>query len=143
MHTIKKAERSDLAWINTMYKNIDFKASHFKNEHIVIAQVDNQNAGLGRLVFIDDQNIELGGIYVFEGYRGLKIADLIVSTLLKENPFLNSTIWCLPFQNLKSFYSKFDFKENLDLIPPEKVTQKLNWCNSNYITKTLLLSKRK
>jgi hypothetical protein len=95
------------------------------------------------LVFIDDQNIELGGIYVFEGYRGLKIADLIVSTLLKENPFLNSTIWCLPFQNLKSFYSKFDFKENLDLIPPEKVTQKLNWCNSNYITKTLLLSKRK
>ena len=142
MIAIKKAQKSDLYWINSMYKEVDFVASNFDNEYIVIALVNNQNAGLGRLVYIDNQNIELGGIYVFENFRGLKIADLIVSTLLKENPFQNTTIWCLPFENLLAFYQKFDFKENSENNPPEKVLHKLNWCTHTYNKKTLLLSKK-
>ncbi|WP_378187552.1 GNAT family N-acetyltransferase [Aquimarina sp. W85] len=63
------------------YAEIDFIKSNFDNEYIVIAKVKNKNAGLGRLVKIDNKNIELGGIYTFPDFRGLGVAENIVKNL--------------------------------------------------------------
>jgi N-acetylglutamate synthase-like GNAT family acetyltransferase len=140
---VKQAERSQMEWINSKYDEVMFVKSNFENEYIVIAKVENENAGLGRLVKIDNENLELGGIYVFPDFRGLGIAEKIVRNLCDKNPFEKLTIWCLPFENLLSFYSKFGFKNYKEKNTPEKVAIKLNWCNSNnkYTKKVILLTK--
>lgn len=142
--TVKKAEINEMNWINTKYSEIDFVKSNYENEYIVIAKIEGENAGLGRLVRIDKNNIELGGIYSFPNFRGLGVAESIVRNLCEENPFGESTIWCLPFENLYNFYSKFGFKKCENINAPEKVARKLEWCNSEstYEKKVLLLCKR-
>ena len=141
--TIRQAEKNDINWINSKYREVDFVKSNYENEYIVIAKVENENAGLGRLVKIDENNIELGGIYVFPNFRGLGIAENIVRNLCEKNPFGESTIWCLPFENLLKFYSKFGFEKCENITAPGKVASKLNWCNSEskYGKKVLLLCK--
>lgn len=142
--TVIQADRNEIDWINSKYTEIGFVKSNYDNEFIVIAKVENKNAGLGRLVKIDDKNIELGGIYTFPDFRGLRVAENIVSNLCNKNPYKESTIWCLPFENLLSFYSKFGFKNHYKGAVPEEVGKKLEWCNSNnrYEKKVVLLYKR-
>lgn len=143
--TVKQAEINEINWINTKYNEVDFVKSNYENEYIVIAKVENENAGLGRLVKIDEDNIELGGIYAFPNFRGLGVAENIVRNLCEKNPFSASTIWCLPFENLLNFYSKFGFENCENIKAPEEVTKKLEWCNSEnkYGKKVLLLCKKK
>ena len=141
--TVKQAEKNEIEWINSKYAEVDFVKSDFENEFIVIAKADNQNAGIGRLVVIDEKNIELGGIYVFSEFRGNGVAEKIVHYLCANNPFKNSVIWCLPFDNLMEFYSRFGFKEQLKNNVPNEIIEKHKWCNSNekYGKEVLLLCK--
>ncbi|SEE10058.1 Acetyltransferase (GNAT) domain-containing protein [Tenacibaculum sp. MAR_2010_89] len=139
---VRKVKETEIDWVNSKYKEINFKLSDYKNELIVIVEVNGEKAGLGRLVYIDENNLELGGIYVFDKYRGIGVADKIVSFLCEANTDKKSVIWCLPFEKLKGFYNKFGFTTNLSL-PPKEILKKLEWCNSpeNYSEKVLLLSK--
>lgn len=138
--TILQAESHQIDWINSKYDEVDFARSNYENEYIVIAKVGNENAGLGRLVKIDNDTIELGGIYAFPNFRGLGVAEHIVQNLCEKSPFGASTIWCLPFENLLGFYSKFGFKNSEDKEVPEKVAKKLEWCNAeNKYTKKVVL----
>lgn len=141
--TVIKAKKNDIDWVNTKYQEVDFVSSNYDNEHIVIAEVNHEKAGLGRLVKIDDNNIELGGIYVFPEYRGLGVAERIVSSLCNENPFNEVMVWCLPFEKLLPFYSKFGFKSSETVEAPKAIAKKLNWCNSGdtYAQHVLLLCK--
>ena len=143
--TIKQAEKNEINWVNSKYAEVDFVKSNYENEYIIIAKVNGENAGLGRLVKIDSHGIELGGIYVFPNFRGFGVAEKIVQHLCEGNPFGESTIWCLPFENLFKFYSKFGFETCENKNAPEKVAQKLEWCNSEnqYGKKVLLLCKTK
>lgn len=140
---IKQAEKNEINWINVKYSEVGFVKSNYENEYIIIAKVENENAGLGRLVQIDSNNIELGGIYVFPNFRGFGVAEKIVQHLCEENSFGIATIWCLPFENLSNFYLKFGFRNCKHVKIPEKITQKLKWCNSEskYDEKVLLLCK--
>ncbi len=139
--TVIQAKKDQIDWINSKYDEVDFARSNYENEYIVIAKVNNENAGLGRLVKIDNDAIELGGIYAFPNFRGIGIAENIVRSLCEQNPFGPSTIWCLPFENLLRFYSKFGFKNSEDKEVPEKVAKKLEWCNAEnkYKKKVILL----
>ncbi|WP_299272510.1 GNAT family N-acetyltransferase [uncultured Psychroserpens sp.] len=141
--TVNKAKKNDLNWINAKYCEIGFVKSNYENEYIVIAKVENVNAGLGRLVKIDEYNIELGGIYTFSKFRGLGVAQYIVRNLCSKNPFGNANIWCLPFENLYEFYSKFGFEHCTTIKGPQVVFEKLKWCNSEnkYDKKVILLCK--
>jgi len=140
---INQADKNEIKWVNSKYAEIGFVTSNPDNEFIIIAKVGNKNAGLGRLVKIDDNNIELGGIYTFPDFRGLRIAESIVRTLCEKNPYKVSTIWCLPFENLVNFYSKFGFKNYQKGSVPKQVEKKIEWCNSNntYEKKVVLLYK--
>ena len=140
---VKQIQPNQIEWVNSRYNEIDFVKSNFENEFIVIAKVGNENAGLGRLVRIDEKNIELGGIYVLPSFRGLGVAESIVRSLCEENPFKEAAIWCLPFKNLLKFYAKFGFKKHERGKIPEEIMKKLEYCNSGdkYGKEVLLLFK--
>ena len=94
------------------------------------------------MVKIDEENWELGGIFVDDNYRGLGVARAVVSYLCSETDLSYKNIWCLPFEDLNNFYHGFGF-DNPKVTPPESISEKHLWCNTlaGYTKKVLLLSK--
>jgi N-acetylglutamate synthase-like GNAT family acetyltransferase len=140
---IRKANREELEWINSKYSQIDFVHSNFEKEIIAIAEHEGERCGLGRIVTIDETNCELGGMFVFEEFRGMKIAEKIIAFLLDQENGIHKNIWCLPFAKLNDFYAKFGFEDNIvkDIEVPKAVLEKYNWCNTTYDDEVLLLVK--
>ena len=140
---IRKAKEIEIEWINKKYDEVNFKKSQFENEFIGIAEISDLNCGIGRIVKIDFENYELGGMYVFEEFRNKGVAEKIVEFLIQIENLENKNIWCLPFENLENFYAKFGFKivvENKIEIPKE-IFEKHAWCNNTYEKKVLLMVK--
>ena len=135
---IRKALLKDLPWVNEQYDKVQFKHSVYEREFIAIAEVEGAPAGIGRLVSIDEGNLELGGMYVQDEYRGLGVAKGIVLYLLQQAK--NKTVYCLPFAHLENFYSACGFAPVHDIAHvPEEVVQKWEWCQNMYPQPTLLL----
>lgn len=136
---LRRADESEMGWINQRYTEIGFVHSVFQREVIAIAEVDGEIAGLGRLVTIDENNLELGGMYVFETFRGQGVARKIVQFLLKQ-ALSSHTIYCIPFEHLIQFYREFGFRacSNAKEIPKE-LLEKYLWCQKQYDQPTSLL----
>lgn len=129
---IRIAQRNEIDWINKKYDEVKFPHSNYDNEIIAIAEINNIKCGLGRLIKIENNVFELGGMYVFEEYRNNKIATHIIEFLLKQ---INqkAIIYCLPFKELTFFYKRFGFSENVNLKNvPSKVQKKYDWCNIQF-----------
>lgn len=139
MLTIRLADSSEIGWINKCYDEVEFVHSVFEKEIIAIAEWDGQKIGLGRLVTLDDYNLELGGTYVFESYRGKGVAKELVTFLLTQAPS-SKIIYCIPFDHLLHFYQQCGFAPcpNLEQIP-NGLLKKYQWCKEKYAHSTSLL----
>lgn len=138
---VNEAKAEDIDWVNKKYDEVQFQHSDPSNETIVIATVDGQKAGIGRLVKIDDKTAELGGMYVFEEFRGKGVASEIVKELINNRGQFEH-IFCLPYENLKEFYEKYGFKAvDSQGNVPEKILKKYKWCNKTYDKRVLLLAR--
>ncbi len=129
---IKRASEDDMRWVNESYDAIKFQKSDFNNEIIAIAMNGKERVGVGRLVKLQGNAYELGGMYVYRAYRKHGIASKIIDFLLNQVAE-DCTIYCLPFKHLSAFYKKFGFKElvaNENI--PEKIALKYQWCNQAY-----------
>lgn len=136
---IRAAERHEIAWINGCYDQVEFMHSHFDSEIIAIAEFNGEKAGLGRLVEVDEKNLELGGMYVFEAFRGKGIAKEIVSFLLTYvKP--SQTVYCIPFEHLLDFYKQCGFVNcsKFESVP-KTILDKYYWCQEKYTHPTALL----
>ncbi len=140
--TIRLATENDLAWVNSSYEGVNFLASAFHNEIIVIAEVNSEKAGLGRLVKINDNVWELGGMLVLTGYRNLGLSKKIIKFLLDQLSQVQVTVYCIPFEGLFVLYNSMGFEpvSNIDNIP-NKVLDKFEWCKKTYPENVLLLKK--
>lgn len=139
MLKIRTAERDEMTWVNNCYDKVNFIHSQFENEIIAIAEFNGEKAGLGRLVKVDDENLELGGMYVFESFRGKGVAREIVNFLLAHvKPF--QTVYCIPFEHLLHFYKQCGFTNCSNFRPvPKKILDKYHWCQKKYTHPTALL----
>ncbi len=136
---IRAAERQEIAWINDCYDQVEFIHSHFDSEIIAIAEFNEEKAGLGRLVEVDEKNLELGGMYIFEAFRGKGIAKEIVSFLLTYvKP--SQTVYCIPFEHLLHFYKQCGFVNcsKFESVP-KTILDKYHWCQEKYTHPTALL----
>lgn len=141
---IQLATANDLEWVNAQYQKIDFVPSSLDNEIIAIVTHNDKLAGVGRIVYLNKQEVEIGGIYILDEFRGLSLANELVSYLvdLAQQKYLKA-IYCLPFENLKNFYQKFgfyEFEHHANLVN-EKILKKHQWCLENYDKKVLLLKR--
>ncbi|GGE60982.1 GNAT family N-acetyltransferase [Priestia taiwanensis] len=137
------ATNNDLEWINEQYKKVDFMPSYLENERIAIVTYKEEYAGLGRILYVNEDEAEIGGIYVLEAFRGISLAYELVDSLVQETKNSNlKEVYCLPFEELRSFYEKFGFKEvdykhkTINNI----IIKKYHWCLDHYDKKVLLLT---
>ncbi len=140
---IKFASLEDLEWINHQYKNVGFVPSDLKKDKVAIITYNGEYAGLGRLVYIDQNTIEMGGIYILPKYRGYKLVGDLVSFLVQEAKQSDAShVYCIPFEELADFYKKYGYKEvNLDqeTVHPTIMT-KYRWCLQEYEKNVLLFT---
>lgn len=130
MVTVRALLAAEIDWANERYAEIDFVQST-PADQLVVAEVGDERAGLGRIVSIDTDVGELGGIYVFAPFRGLGVAHAVVEHLLRHSQV--TTLYCLPFSHLQPFYASCGFTtvdENAAL--PPAITAKIAWCRQQY-----------
>ena len=102
--SIQMATSNDLEWINNQYDSIGFVRSDLKRDKVAIITYNNEYAGVGRLVQIDEDTLEMGGIYILPQFRGLQLAGDLVSFLVETAKKLQvPNVYCLPFEELKTF----------------------------------------
>lgn len=140
MITIRPAHQAELDEINSRYREIDFKLSDYDHEYIVFALYEGKKAGQGRLVKLNQDEGELGGIYVYPEFRKLGIAEKIVQHLIEQSQF--NRLYCLPFEHLASFYKTFGFAEATGDVNAE-MKEKAEWCLTQYKTFVPVLEMKK
>ncbi|MGU3371467.1 GNAT family N-acetyltransferase [Bacillus mycoides] len=139
--SIQMAISSDLEWINNQYESIGFVQSDLERDKVAIITYKNEYAGVGRLVQIDKDTIEMGGIFILPQFRGLQLAGELVSFLVETAKKLQvKNVYCLPFEELENFYKKYGFTEVdaiKEVIHPI-ILKKYNWCLEHYDKHVLL-----
>lgn len=134
---LRQAGLNDLPWINARYCEVDFVSSD-ESDVVAIAEVDQTPAGLGRIVPVADGTGELGGMYVFNEFRGQGVATAIIDFLISQTSL--KRLYCLPFAELEDLYRSLGFER----VPateqvPAKVADKHRWCNAHYGREVLLM----
>jgi len=136
------ATKNELQWVNEQYQKIGFVPSDLENETIAIVTYKDKYAGVGRIIYLNEEEVEIGGIYILDEFRGLSLANELVDYLVKDARKSNlKEVYCLPFEELKHFYGKFGFEE-VDYEDKQintHILKKLRWCLYNYEKKVLLL----
>ncbi|MDQ3284051.1 MAG: GNAT family N-acetyltransferase [Acidobacteriota bacterium] len=124
---LRRADAGDVQWINAAYEAIRFQQSDLARELLIVAEVDDQRAGIGRLVPAGQDACELGGMLVFDAFRGRGVARAIIEELLRHAN--GKTVYCIPFADLVPIYEKAGFRiVDEDASLPEYVRKKLDWC---------------
>ena len=124
---LRLATHDDASWINARYASVHFLPSNLSRDLMVVAEVDGVPAGIGRLVPAGDHACELGGMLVFEEFRGRGIARAIIEKLLLHGN--GRAVYCIPFAELEPIYAGAGF---VRITPhdtlPAHIREKLDWC---------------
>lgn len=137
---LRRATAADANWINAAYEAIGFQRSDLDRELLVVAEVDGERAGIGRLVPAGEEACELGGMLVFDAFRGRGVARALIDELLHHAG--GRTVYCIPFADLEPVYAKAGFVTIAeDGALPEYVRRKLEWCRGA-IERPVLLMRR-
>jgi GNAT superfamily N-acetyltransferase len=137
MIALRLARPEEAEWINARYAEVRFVPSDLAREIVAIAEIDGTPAGLGRLVPVDDESCELGGMLVFEAFRGQGVARAIIDELLRHTDA--RAVYCIPFAELEPLYEAAGFART-DHAPPN-VIEKFEWCTRTYDKPVVLMRK--
>lgn len=114
MMMILQADRRDLDWVHTQYRNIGIAPSSSR-DLVYIARLDGRNAAVGRITRIDQETAELEGIHILEEFQGEGLALPLVQEMLHSAVSRSiRQLYCLTYPELTGFYRRFGF------IPSEK-----------------------
>lgn len=125
---LRVARPDEEAWINARYDEVAFQHSDLTRDLQIIAEVDGQPAGIGRLVPLSEDAVELGGMLVFDPFRGRGVAKKIIEELLRHAN--GREVYCIPFADLEPIYASAGFARTDRA--PEKAVAKVEWCNRTY-----------
>jgi len=138
---LRLAGANDQGWINERYDSVHFLRSDLSHDLVVVAEMDGQPAGIGRLVPAGADACELGGMLVFEEFRGRGVARAIIEELLAHAA--GRTVYCVPFADLEPIYEGAGFvRTGPDDALPSHIREKLDWCAREIDRKVLLMIRR-
>ncbi|HYO77507.1 MAG TPA: GNAT family N-acetyltransferase [Thermoanaerobaculia bacterium] len=124
---LRRATLSDAEWINAAYARVHFLPSDPARDLVIVAELDGERAGIGRLVPAGERAYELGGMLVFENFRGRGVARSIIDELLRHAG--DAEVYCIPFADLEPVYAKAGFtRRERHAALPAHIVEKLDWC---------------
>jgi GNAT superfamily N-acetyltransferase len=120
---IRELRDDERAWANAQYRAIQFAITP-PDAVALVAELAGQRIGLGRLVPLAADVVEMGGIWTDDALRGRGIARAMVAALLERT---DGELWCIPFTHLSAFYESFGFALRASPWPPS-ITAKVDEC---------------
>lgn len=137
--TLRPLAASELAWTNARYAEVDFVPST-EHDFGLLLSCGGTPAGIGRIVPLGDGAGELGGMLVFDAFKGRGLARELVAGLCALPGF--DVLYCVPFAELEGLYASMGFAATQDGpgVPPA-ISKKYNWCLGHY-PKPVILMKR-
>src|SRR5262249_23907775 len=122
MPSVRPAGPADRDFIARTYASIQFEES--PADDVLVAEHEGERVGLGRLVPVADDTVELGGIWTDERHRRLGVAGLVVRALLERAG--SRCVYCIPFRPLAGYYKRFGFIDAaVDETVPRAVAEKV------------------
>ena len=82
--------------MNVPYKKIGFVSSRLGYEIIAIVTDHHEVTGVGRLVYLNEDEAELGGIYILDTFRGKSFATRLFEHIQRgymQVSFLLLIVW--------------------------------------------------
>lgn len=135
---LRPARPDEEAWLNDRYAEIGFQLSDLTRDLQIIAELDGEIAGTGRLVPAGENSVELGGMLVLEPFRGRGLARAIIDEFLRHAA--GRDVYCIPFADIAEIYIAAGF------VPcesgPLAVMKKVAWCGETYARGVVLLIKK-
>jgi GNAT superfamily N-acetyltransferase len=125
-------------WANALYRAIRF-ATTPPEAVALVAEIDGARVGLGRLVPLAPDVLELGGIWTDEALRGRGIARAMVHALLARREH-SGRLWCIPFAHLSAFYQSCGFAVSAPPWPPA-VAAKVADCVAHALPEVVVLAR--
>ena len=122
--TIRPLREDELAWAAERYREIAFQATPAGSVALV-AELAGERVGLGRLVPLGPDSVELGGIWTADAARGRGVARAMVRELFDRAAGLD--VWCVPFDHLTEFYLSFGLQRT-DPPWPDPIAAKVEDC---------------
>jgi GNAT superfamily N-acetyltransferase len=128
-------------WANALYRAIKFAVTP-RDAVALVAELDGARVGLGRLVALAPDVLELGGIWTDEAVRGRGIARAMVNALLARREQAGSAgpLWCIPFAHLSAFYQSCGFAVSAPPWPPA-VADKVGDCIAHALPDVVVLAR--
>jgi N-acetylglutamate synthase-like GNAT family acetyltransferase len=134
---LRRATEADEEWINAAYAEVHFQPSDLARDLVIVADLDGVHAGIGRLVPAGETACELGGMLVFDAFRGRGAARAIIDELLRHAD--GREVYCIPFADLEPIYTKAGFaRRGRDGTLPAHILEKLDWC-AREMTRVVIL----
>jgi GNAT superfamily N-acetyltransferase len=144
---IRDLRDDERASANALYRAIQF-ATTPPEAVALVAEIAGVRVGLGRLVTLAPEVLELGGIWTDDAMRGRGIARAMVTALLArlegagvERPMrpARRELWCIPFTHLSGFYQSFGFALRAPPWPPE-IAAKVDDCVDHGLPPVVVLA---
>jgi GNAT superfamily N-acetyltransferase len=132
---LRRARADEAGWINDRYATVRFVPSDLERDTVLVAEIDGAPAGLGRLIPLEETSFELGGMLVFDEFRGRGVARALIDELLRYAA--GRTVYCLPFAKLEGLYRSAGFETTEE--GPAQILAKLEWCRRTYEEPVLLM----
>jgi GNAT superfamily N-acetyltransferase len=138
---IRDLRDDERAWADARYRSIRFAVTPAPTVALVADQAGTR-VGLGRLVALGPDVLELGGIWTDEAARGSGIARTMVSTLLIRAAHAGypGPLWCIPFAHLGAFYRSFGFTDRAEPWPAA-VAAKVAECIAHQLPDIVVLAR--
>jgi hypothetical protein len=137
--TLRPLLATELEWTNARYAEVNFVPS---SEHDLglLLSCDGVPAGIGRIVPLGDGAGELGGMLVFDAFKGRGLARELVAGLCRLPGF--KELYCVPFSELEGLYGSMGFATVPDGPGvPAPVSKKYNWCLGHYPKPVILMQR--
>jgi GNAT superfamily N-acetyltransferase len=142
--TIRDLHDDERAWANAQYQTLRFAATPPEAVALVaeVARIGDARVGLGRLVALAPEVLELGGIWTDEAARGRGVARAVVVALLARVERLahEAPVWCVPFAHLAAFYQSFGFALRAPPWPPV-IAAKVAACVRHALPEVVVLAR--
>jgi GNAT superfamily N-acetyltransferase len=137
--TIRDLRDDERAGANAQYRAIEF-ATTPPDAVALVAELAGAWVGLGRLVPLAPDVLELGGIWTDDAQRGRGIARSMVTALLaRVEP--GRELWCIPFVHLLAFYESFGFAPRAPPWPLA-IAAKVDECIAHALPPVRVLARR-